>query len=124
MSQPVLLDLGGKARRLRYDWTALSDIKQRLKLQSVTDVLSQPLDYDVLTVILWAGLTHEDDELTERQVGRWVDGSNFEVVSEAMAQALAGAFPEGNGNPTKAVPRRRTGTRSSPTSKGPVPHSD
>jgi hypothetical protein len=111
---PIELD---KQRRLRYDLTALADIEERLGVDSITEFFEQPLKFSTIRTILWAGLIHEDENLTEREVGRWIDGDNYKAMYEITTQALMSAFPSPNGNnapdPTPPPPGGSTGADSS-----------
>ena len=53
--------------------------------------------------LLWAGLPHEDEKLTERQVGAMISLTNVERIMEQIAEALTSALPEDTGNTENAV---------------------
>ena len=44
--------------------------------------------------LLWAGLLHEDEKLTERQVGAMISLTNVETIMEQITEALTAALPE------------------------------
>ena len=44
--------------------------------------------------LLWAGLLHEDETLTERRVGAMISMTNVETIMEQIIQALTVALPE------------------------------
>ena len=44
--------------------------------------------------LLWAGLLHEDENLTERQVGAMISLTNVERIMEQITEALTAALPE------------------------------
>lgn len=48
-----------------------------------------------LRVMLWACLLHEDEELTEKQVGSWVTVGNLMEVTGKLNEAFEVAMPEG-----------------------------
>jgi hypothetical protein len=97
VNKGVLLDLD-KPRRLRYDLSALADIEEKMGIDSVYEFFEKPLNFRTIRTVVWAGLLHEDPTLTEQDVGRMVDGENYQVVYDATLQALASAFPQGNGS--------------------------
>ncbi len=55
-----------------------------------------------IRTMLWAGLLHEEPALTEWDVGAWVDGANFEQVSDAVTNALTEMYGDPEGNPEAA----------------------
>lgn len=96
MHDGVLIELD-RPRHLRYDLSALADLEEKLGVDSIQQFFDQPLNFRAIRTMVWAGLVHEDDTLTESQVGRWIDGSNYQRVYEATIKALLSAFPSGNG---------------------------
>lgn len=81
----VTIELGGKERHLKFDLNAVAEIGERLNVtvrleKLAEDLLSTPLPLSALRVLLWAGLRHEDPELTPEQVGAWVDLDNIGEV--------------------------------------------
>ena len=44
--------------------------------------------------LLWAGLLHEDETLTERREGAMISMTNVETIMEQIIQALTVALPE------------------------------
>jgi len=89
MYTPIKLD---KVRNLRYGMVALDLIEQSLGMSI------QSLDLDNLTMrqlgtVIWAGLYHEDKNLTVEKVMELVDEySNIVEVVEIMSQAFQKAF--------------------------------
>ena len=53
--------------------------------------------------LLWAGLLHEDENLTERQVGAMISLTNVEKIMEQITEALTAALPEDTGGTENAV---------------------
>ena len=88
-TKAVAIELGGKPRQLKYTLWAVGEIGERLgiklRLSHINeDLLSTPLPLRALTTILWAGLIHAEPELTEREVGGWVDQDNVREVLDAF----------------------------------------
>ena len=53
-----------------------------------------PIELDKSRTLLWAGLLHEDEKLTERQVGAMISLTNVERIMEQITEALTAALPE------------------------------
>jgi hypothetical protein len=89
MYTPIELD---KVRNFRYGMKAVSLIEKSLG-KSVSK-----LDFDNLTMedtatIMWAGLVHEDKELTPDKVMNLIDDhSNIQSAVEIMGKAFDEAF--------------------------------
>lgn len=83
-----------KPRRLRYTLNSLALIEERYgDVQKAIESL-QAGKLSVIRTILWAGLVHEDETLTENQVGDLVEISDLQQVTEKINQAFARAVPE------------------------------
>lgn len=85
----VQVELGGKVRTLKYTLWAVGEIGERLHIKLRLshlneDLMGTPLSLRALTTILWAGLIHAEPELTEQQVGEWVDQGNVRDVLNAF----------------------------------------
>lgn len=93
MYTPVKLD---RTRNFRYGMKAMSAIEKTLN----TNI--SKLDFDNLTMeatatIIWAGLMHEDKDLTVEKVMDLIDEhSSIPVVIEAMGKAFNEAFGSTN----------------------------
>jgi len=86
---PVKLD---KMRNFRYGMKAISLIEKKLG-KPIGKVDMENLTMEDAAVMIWAGLAHEDPELTPDKVMDLVDEySNIQDVLLAMSEALKGAF--------------------------------
>jgi hypothetical protein len=98
----VAITLGGRERHLRYDVNALIDLGEELGLNLLTkegwEQLAGKADeegnfvpvepsYKRVRAIIWAGLRHEDESLTVRQVGAWLNPSNLGEAIAAYQEA-------------------------------------
>lgn len=108
----VVLNLGGKERRPRYDLNSIAEIGERLgitvRLDNIGgDLLGKELPLKALRTILWAGLVYEDESLTEQEVGSWVTQDNVAEVLESFFGLFGaiGGEPETKKAPSK--PRAR-----------------
>ena len=84
----IMLD---KKRTIRFTLNALAEIEDALgvPLSKLSEV---ELGVKTVRTMLWAGLLHEDDELTEKQVGNWVDFENLEEVQTKVTEAFSMAM--------------------------------
>ena len=62
----------GKQRNLKYDINAIADIEREMKIGIGEILNSERMGFDVLRVMLWAGLKHEDQSLTPYKVGNHI----------------------------------------------------
>jgi DNA mismatch repair protein MutH len=77
-----------KVRHLRYTMNALAEIEDQLGVP-LSEMKDVKMTIKNVRVILWAGLIHEDAELTQEEVGNMVDLGNFEEVQQKIAEAFA-----------------------------------
>jgi hypothetical protein len=98
------ITLGGKARNLRYEMNALPELEGALRL-TIAEIGRRLQKGKVGTrevrALVWAGLLHEDEDLTIRQVGTWLTEADFlknsetrDKIMERVFEALAESFPE------------------------------
>lgn len=89
---PIKLD---KVRNFRYGMKAISVVEKKLKKPIAK------IDFDNLTMedaatLIWAGLQHEDKELTTDKVMDLIDEhGNLQEVMQAMSEAMNSAFGGG-----------------------------
>lgn len=77
-----------KVRNLRYTMNALAEIEDILGVP-LGEMGNIQMTMKNIRVILWAGLIHEDKELTLEQVGDMIDMSNIQEVQEKLTEAFA-----------------------------------
>lgn len=83
-----------KKRRLKFNMNALSELEDVLG-KPVTQLSDQSIGMKELRALLWAGLLHEDPELTLHMAGELVEMENIQVISEKITEAMMLAFPQG-----------------------------
>lgn len=89
MFYPIQLD---KMRNFRYGMKAISLIEKKLG-KPIGKVDMENLTMEDAAVMIWAGLVHEDPELTPEKVMDLVDEySDIQTVLTAMGEAFQGAF--------------------------------
>ncbi len=86
---PIELD---KMRNFRYGMKALYLIEKELK-KPISKIDMENLTMEETAIIIWAGLQHEDKDLTPEKVMDLVDEySSLPAVMQAMGEAFASAF--------------------------------
>lgn len=101
----VLVTCLDKPRYLLYDLNALAVLEEEFDINLMADDL-EPDDYNTpknLRAIIYAGLIHEDEDLTPEDVGKMVQldklGELVGAFGEAFAKA-AGSLEEESGKDT------------------------
>lgn len=90
MVYPIKLDI---ERQFKYGMRAISLVEKKFK-KPISKVNLDDLTMEETAVVIWAGLVHEDKNLTSDRVMDIVDQySNLPEVMEVAAEALQGAFP-------------------------------
>lgn len=89
----VTINKGGKERHLRFDLNAFAYLEE--KYGSIDAVMEKIDKGSILALrdLLWAGLRHEDDQLTLEEVGAMFDLRNLEEVSKQIYEAMGAAMP-------------------------------
>ena len=87
---PVELD---KVRHLKYDLNAFAELEERYgSVEEAMKVLQSGTIKGVRT-LLWCGFVHEDEKLTERQVGALIGIQDLAMLTEKISQAMTAALP-------------------------------
>jgi hypothetical protein len=81
---PLKLD---RERHLRFDVNAMIALEEKTGL-SVAEGLPSKMPLRVVRALLWASLVHEDEALTEVQVGSMIGPQNIAEVTAALRQAF------------------------------------
>jgi hypothetical protein len=83
-----------KKRTLMFDLNSFAEIEE--KYGSFDDAIAQLEKGSVkaLRTLLWAGLIHEDENLTEKQVGSMLDMTKMQEVSQTLVAAIGDNVPE------------------------------
>lgn len=125
----VTINLGGKERRLKFDLNAVAEIGERLninvRMESLwKDITSASLPLSSLRVLLWAGLRHEDTEITPEEVGSWVDQDNIKEVWERFFTLFGDKFSGKVGEALKTAQENSTTPDSTTLSESPTEPSE
>lgn len=106
MYTPVKLD---KVRNFRYNMRALTLIEKAFK-KNIASVNFENLTIEETMTIVWAGLVHEDKDLTVEGLIDLIDDNGIKLaeIVGAMTDAISEAFGEGGEeNPNPAAPESR-----------------
>lgn len=86
---PIKLD---KSRNFKYGMKAISLIEKKFK-KPIGKIDYENLTMEEAAILIWAGLVHEDNNLTPEKVMDLVDEySNFREVIAEMMEAINKAF--------------------------------
>lgn len=124
----IILNVGGKERRFRFDMNAIADFQgvSGVKLEDFDD-LPEIINNNVgvFTALLWAGLYQYDEDIQKREVGQWYQFKDVESLGNKIwphVKACLGM--EKPKNSTRATPKKqvkettvkkRSGAGSSPS---------
>lgn len=84
----VKIELAGQERHLHYNLNSLEIIEDLTG--STLDKVTKNLTMKTLKVLVYAGLIHEDKDLTVEAVGEMIGFGDIQAVSEAIGQAFGG----------------------------------
>lgn len=98
---PLELD---KTRNLRYGMVALTKIEKKIGKPFAKIDFENEMTYSEIATILWAGLSHEDPELTPEKVAELIDEhSDIQTAITAMGEAMQEAFGTKNAQGTATI---------------------
>ena len=99
---PITLS-DGKPRHLFYGYNALIALVDTLgiPLDGIPAAMSGPGMLKGVRSVLWAGLIHEDEDLTPEAAGALLDGELYRIgeISALIAEAIGAAFGKPDGGP-------------------------
>jgi hypothetical protein len=101
--KPVTIELGNKKWQLLYDLNAFAELEEMYgSVEKAMDELEKGT-LKAIRAILWAGLVHQDETLTQKEVGKLITLDKLESVSIAMSKALEISLPK----PEQANPNKQ-----------------
>jgi hypothetical protein len=91
-SVPIVLD---KPRTLKFDLNAFIELEDLYgSIEAALEAMqSGKNQIKAIRAVLWAGLLHEEETLTPKQVGTMIDLDKLEEVTHALMEAIEGAMP-------------------------------
>jgi len=94
-----------KERSLLYDFNALAALEEEYgDIEKALDALARG-SVKAIRAVLWAGLLHEDETLTVKQVGKMLMPADIGRVGDAINEALRYAFPLAEGKNVENPPQ-------------------
>lgn len=92
-----------KPRHIKYTFAAMRIILKKYGgLQKALSILEKmeggdltEEGLDALSTLIYAGLVHEDEKLTQEKVENLIDFRNMAKLIDAVTEALSGSLPEG-----------------------------
>jgi hypothetical protein len=91
---PIELD---RLRCLKFDLNAFAELEEKFGSMDAAFQAMQKGSLKAARTLLWAGLLHEDETLTERKVGGMVTLSNLSGIMDSITSALTAAMPDTDG---------------------------
>jgi hypothetical protein len=88
---PVTLD---KERNLVFDLNAFCELEDRFGSTKEAFAALDSGSMKAIRTMLWAGLVHEDESLTEKQVGSMISMNNIGDIANKIAEAMSEAMPD------------------------------
>jgi hypothetical protein len=93
--EPVIIDIGdGVERKLRYTLNSFALIEEKYGTMDKAMEALESGSIIAIRYILWAGLIHEDENLTEHYVGNQIELADLEDLAEKMNKAMMGDLPQ------------------------------
>lgn len=95
----------GVERTIKFTLNAMAELEDRYG--SVEEAFKQLDNNSIKAVrcILWAGLIHEDPDLTEQQVGNLIDIQYMQELMASLGEAFDADMPEPEKLPENAEPK-------------------
>lgn len=88
----IILD---KERSINFNMNALVELEEKYgSIDKAFNAISKNAKMKDIRYILYLSLAHEDDELTEKKVGKLIDMRNISRVIDAMGNAMTDSLPE------------------------------
>ncbi|SHH05865.1 hypothetical protein [Tepidibacter thalassicus] len=87
-----------KERHLLFDLNSFCELEDRFgSIQKAFEELQKGSVKGIRT-LLWAGLIHEDEGLTEKEVGKMITLEKLNEVVDIISKAISDAMPNPNGD--------------------------
>ena len=95
----------GVERTIKFTLNAMAELEDRYG--SVEEAFKQLDNNSIKAVrcILWAGLIHEDPDLTEQQVGNLIDIQYMQELMASLGEAFDADMPEPEKLPDNSEPK-------------------
>lgn len=94
----------GVERELRYTLNAMAEMEDRYGSVEAAFKALENNSIKAVRFVLWVGLMHADDSLTEQQVGNLIDVQCMEDIMKQVGTALNNDMPEDKQVPNVVTP--------------------
>lgn len=91
---PINLD---RERHLKFDMNAFAELEDLYDDFQTAMESATKGSIKAVRAMLWAGLVHEDENLTIKDVGSMIDMSNIRYVVDIISKAVTEAMPKIDG---------------------------
>lgn len=92
----IVVELDRK-RNLTYNMNSFAALEEKFGTVEAAMAALDGKSIKAFRTFLWAGLVHEDETLTELQVGSMLDMSNMQLLVEKMSSMLITSLPDADG---------------------------
>lgn len=94
-SKPVKITLSdGVEREIKFTLNAMAELEDRYGSVEAAFKKLDENSMKALRCVLWAGLIHEDENLTEKQVGNLIDVQFMQSLMQSVGEAFQADMPE------------------------------
>lgn len=83
-----------KTRTLRFDLNAFAELEDNFGTIDEALAAMEKGSIKALRAVLWAGLVHEDEELTIKSVGSLITLADLPKLTDSINKAIMGAVPD------------------------------
>lgn len=85
--------LDGVERTIRYDLNAMAELEDKYGSVDAAFETLNTNSVKALRYILWVGLMHEDENLTEQKVGSLIDITSMAAIMSTLGEAFDADMP-------------------------------
>lgn len=89
----VPIQLGDEERNLGYDMNAFCELEERFGGMEEAFEKLQKGSLKAVRFILWCGLIHEDEQISEKKVGSLISMKNINYIAQQLSKALEENLP-------------------------------
>lgn len=84
----------GVEREIRFTLNAMAEMEERYGSVDAAFEALESNSIKAVRFVLWAGLMHSDENLTEKQVGNLIDIQLMNDIMDTMSEAMQTDLPE------------------------------
>jgi hypothetical protein len=103
----VPVTLNGETKNLRYDLNAIAELEDKFgSLDNIQEALNSG-SLKSLRTFLWAGLIHENETLTEKELGSWLSLADLFVLQKDIVKAIEMSNPKIDETKEDSSPKKK-----------------